>query len=99
MLLYGNKVKATLKLANQTTGAATAQFIVVGKREKFPVELVRQEGDWLVVECSAISNDLRSPLAQRRERVDRHIRTGADGNTAGASKGGQMTTAVLFHRH
>jgi hypothetical protein len=50
MLLYGNKVKATLKLANQSTGAATAQFIVVGKRENIlPVELVRQEGDWLVV--------------------------------------------------
>jgi hypothetical protein len=51
MLLYGNKVKATLKLANQSTGAATAQFIVVGKRENIlPVELVRQEGDWLVVD-------------------------------------------------
>ena len=51
MLLYGNKVKATLKLANQATGAATAQFIVVGKRENIlPVELVRQEGDWLVVD-------------------------------------------------
>jgi len=51
MLLYGNKVKATLKLANRATGAATAQFIVVGKRENIlPVELVRQEGDWLVVD-------------------------------------------------
>jgi hypothetical protein len=51
MLLYGNKVKATLKLANQAGGAATAQFIVVGKRENIlPVELVRQEGDWLLVD-------------------------------------------------
>lgn len=51
MLLYGNKVKATLKLANQASGAATAQFIVVGKRENIlPVELVRQDGDWLVVD-------------------------------------------------
>jgi hypothetical protein len=51
MLLYGNKVKATLKLANQASGAASAQFIVVGKRENvLPVELVRQEGDWLLVD-------------------------------------------------
>ena len=53
MLLYGNKVKATLKLANQASGAATAQFIVVGKRENIlPVELVRQEGDWLLVDVA-----------------------------------------------
>jgi hypothetical protein len=51
MLLYGNKVKATLKLTNQASGAVKAQFIVVGKRENIlPVELVRQEGDWLLVD-------------------------------------------------
>ena len=54
MLLYGNKVKATLRLANQANGAATAQFIVVtGKRENIlPVELVRQDGDWLLVDVA-----------------------------------------------
>ena len=54
MVLYGNKVKATLRLTNQASVAATAQFIVVGKRENIlPVELVRQEGDWLLVDVAA----------------------------------------------
>jgi len=53
MLLYGNKVKATLRLTNQPNGAATAQFIVVGKRENIlPVELVRQDGDWLLLDVA-----------------------------------------------
>ena len=78
MLLYGNKVKATLKLANQAAGAATAQFIVVGKRENIlPVELVRQEGDWLLVDVAAISNDLRSPPGTRtRKNWPAHSRRG-----------------------
>jgi len=51
LALNGTKMKATLTLTNPASGPATAQFIVVGKREnKLPVELVRQDGDWLLVE-------------------------------------------------
>jgi hypothetical protein len=52
LVLNGNKLKATLKLTN-AGGRATAQFLVVGKREtNIPVDLVRQEGDLLMVVSS-----------------------------------------------
>ena len=53
LTLNGNKLKATLKLANQAGGKAAAQFVVVGKREtNIPVDLVRQEGEFLTVASS-----------------------------------------------
>ncbi|HEY1494284.1 MAG TPA: hypothetical protein VGF49_07055 [Candidatus Solibacter sp.] len=51
--LGGNKLKATLKLTNQPGGAATAQFVITGKRvTNVPIDLVRQEGDFLTVVSS-----------------------------------------------
>ena len=51
--LNGNKLKATLKLVNQAGGTASAQLVVVGKREtNIPIDLVRQEGDFLTLVCS-----------------------------------------------
>jgi hypothetical protein len=51
--LGGNKLKASLKLTNHSGGAATAQFVVTGKREtNIPIDLVRQEGDFLTVVSS-----------------------------------------------
>jgi hypothetical protein len=53
LALNGNKLKATLKLANQDGGKASARFVVVGKREtNIPIDLVRQEGEFLTVNSS-----------------------------------------------
>jgi hypothetical protein len=53
LTINGNRLKATLKLANQAGGQATAQFVVTGKREtNIPVDLVRQEGEWVTVVSS-----------------------------------------------
>jgi hypothetical protein len=50
--LNGTPLKASLKLANEQ-GKATAQFVVTGKREtKVPVDLVRQEGDFVSIGSS-----------------------------------------------
>ena len=85
MLLYGNKVKATLKLANQASGA-TAQFIVVGKRENIlPVELVRQEGDWLLVD-----------VPQYRMTFEARWRKDAK-ELAGTFAQGPMETPLVLH--
>ena len=52
-LLNGNTLKAVLKLTNQTGGKASAHFVVTGKREtNIPIDLVRQEGDFLTVVSS-----------------------------------------------
>ena len=51
--LGGNRLKASLKLTNQAAGAAAAQFVITGKREtNIPIDLVRQEGDFLTVVSS-----------------------------------------------
>ena len=98
MLLYGNKVKATLKLTNQANGAATAQFIVVGKRENIlPVELVRQDGDWLLVDVAPYRMTFEGRLAQGLDAVDRHVRAGTDGNAAGAATERQMIESARSH--
>jgi hypothetical protein len=52
LTLNGNRLKATLKLANEA-GKATAKLVVAGKREtNIPIDLVRQEGDFLTLVCS-----------------------------------------------
>jgi hypothetical protein len=86
MLLYGNKVKATLKLTNQPSGLATAQFLVVGKRENvLPVELVRQEGDWLLVD-----------IPQYRMTFEARFRKGAKELTGTFAQGPMETPLVLY---
>jgi hypothetical protein len=85
MLLHGNKVKAMLKLANQASGA-TARFIVVGKRENIlPVELVRQEGDWLLVD-----------VPQYRMTFEARWRKDAK-EMAGTFAQGPMETPLVLH--
>jgi hypothetical protein len=52
-VLNGNPIKATLTLTNQPAGKATAKFLVVGRREtNIPIDLVRQEGDFVTVVSS-----------------------------------------------
>lgn len=49
--LMGNPIHARLTLANPPGGAASAEFMIVGRREhKLAVDLVTQEGDLLTVE-------------------------------------------------
>jgi hypothetical protein len=51
--LGGNRLKASLKLTNQPGGIAAAQFVITGRREaNIPIDLVRQEGDFLTVVSS-----------------------------------------------
>ena len=51
--LGGNRLKASLKLTNQPGSAAAAQFVITGRREThIPVDLVRQEGDFVTVVSS-----------------------------------------------
>jgi hypothetical protein len=51
--LGGNRLKASLKLTNQPGGAASAQFVITGRREtNIPIDLVRQEGDFVTVVSS-----------------------------------------------
>ncbi len=51
--LGGNKLKASLKLTNRPGGVAAAQFVITGKRvTNIPLDLVRQEGDFLIIVCS-----------------------------------------------
>ncbi len=53
VMVGANKLKASLELTNHANGRATAQFVVTGKRElNIPVDLVRQDGDFLTVTCS-----------------------------------------------
>ena len=50
-------------------GKATAQFVVIGKREtNIPIDLVRQEGDFLTLVCSAVPHDLRRAARARTRR-------------------------------
>jgi len=54
VVVNGNRLKATLKLTNQASGHAAAQFVVVGKREtNIPIDLVRQDGEFVAVSSSA----------------------------------------------
>jgi hypothetical protein len=53
LTLGANPLKAVLTLANHEGAAATALLVVTGKREtKIPIDLVRQEGDFLTLVCS-----------------------------------------------
>lgn len=50
--LMGNPIHARLTLANQPGGAASAEFMIVGRKEhNLAVDLVTQEGDLLTVEA------------------------------------------------
>ena len=50
--LMGNPIHARLALANQPGGAASAEFMIVGRREhNLEVDVVTQEGDLLIVEA------------------------------------------------
>src|SRR5205823_2518488 len=49
--LFGYPRKVTIKLQNRGTEGATAEFVIVGKKEnKLPVDLVRQEGEFLTID-------------------------------------------------
>jgi len=49
--LFGYPRKVTIKLQNRGTDGATAEFVIVGKKEdKLPVDLVRQEGEFLTID-------------------------------------------------
>src|SRR5438874_1559665 len=49
--LFGYPRKVTIKLQNHGTEGATAEFVIVGKKEnKLPVDLVRQEGEFLTID-------------------------------------------------
>ncbi|MFI5184457.1 MAG: hypothetical protein ACHQNV_08665 [Vicinamibacteria bacterium] len=50
--LMGNPIRARLTLANRPGGAASAEFMIVGRKEhNLAVDLVTQEGDLLTVEA------------------------------------------------
>src|SRR5438105_7551324 len=49
--IFGYPRKVTIKLQNRGTEGATAEFVIVGKKEnKLPVDLVRQEGEFLIID-------------------------------------------------
>jgi hypothetical protein len=49
--LFGYPRTVTIKLQNRGADGATAEFTIVGKKEnKLPVDLVRQEGDFVTID-------------------------------------------------
>ncbi len=49
--LFGYPRKVTIKLQNRGAEGATADFLIVGKKENhLPVDLVTQEGDFLSID-------------------------------------------------
>jgi hypothetical protein len=53
MSVGGNRFRITITLAKRGDGLATGQFVLTGKHDnKFPIDVVTQEGEMLTVEMS-----------------------------------------------
>jgi hypothetical protein len=51
--IFGSPRHVTLKLANGAKNSATAEFIVIGRKvNNLPVDVVRQEGDFVTIESN-----------------------------------------------
>jgi len=85
--INGNKLKATLKLTNRAGGAAEATFVVVGKREtKIPVDLVRQDGEFVSVVSSLYRISFEGRLGKET------------GELTGTFSQGPMESVLTFRR-
>ena len=83
--LFGYKRQVTLKLASHPDAAATAEFVVVGKRvNNLPVDLVMQEGNFLTVDSHETGLSYEGRLS--------------NGELTGAIIQGGFETPLVLHR-
>lgn len=77
MSYAGNPIHITIKLANQTSGIATGQFIIVGKRETtLPIDLITQEGEILTVEMHERGMTYEGRFLKDKNEINGEFRQG-----------------------
>jgi len=77
MSYAGNPIHITIKLANQTGGKATGQFVIVGKRETtLPIDLITQEGEMLTVEMHERGMTYEGRFLKEKNEINGEFRQG-----------------------
>ncbi len=77
MSYAGNPIHITIKLANQTGGKATGQFIIAGKRETtLPIDLITQEGEMLTVEMHERGMTYEGRFLKEKNEINGEFRQG-----------------------
>jgi hypothetical protein len=83
----GAPMKATLKLENHESGAATADFHIVGKRDNvLPVDRVALDGEWLTVSVGEYHMAYEGQFHKD------------SGEISGSLKQGPLAMPLVFHR-